>query len=202
MARKSIPRSAPSQAVAAAAAAAPLPRELTAAPADAAPLNVLAAPTHAPFTPPALETAAPQPTEALDAAMEQINAMREMLRQSSEATLQQGRAMYDRLKQTAEETTGSFETAFETAKGGVVEINMKAIETLKANTDAAFGYMRALAGVKSFTELMELQSEHARRSCETFAAQSRDFAQMAQKVADDSAAPLKNVLGRPLGAAA
>ena len=205
MARKPPSRPATPEAIIAAAAATPVPASIAKAAVVAPKAPVMAAAV----APAAVESvvdatvdaaaAAPAPVEAVDAAREQIDTVREMVRQSSEAALEQSRALYERMKQAAEEATGSLETAYGAANKGVAEINLKAIETLKANTDAAFEFARALGEVKSFSELLALQSEHARKGYETLAEQARTFAGLAQKVAADSVGPLNARLGALAG---
>lgn len=191
--RKPASRSASPAAIAAAAAAAPAP-EVAVTPPMAAPRAAAGEPL----------SAAPGPeasAEAFDAATDQLEAMRELLRQSSEATLEQSRAAYERLKQAAEETTGSLGAAYEVANKGLTELQMKSIDTLKANTDAAFDFVRALTGAKSLSDVVVLQSEMARKQYDAMNEQAKEFAELAKKVASESVTPFSATLGKAAGAA-
>jgi len=55
---------------------------------------------------------------------------------------------------------------------------------------------RALAGVRSVSEAIALQSEHMRKQYETLTAQAKELTALAQQVAADAAGPLKDQLDK------
>ena len=79
------------------------------------------------------------------------------------------------------------------------EFNMKAIDAVKASTDAMFEFARALAGARTMSQLVELQTEHVRRQFETANAQAREFAELASKVSARTMAPLGETMGKAFG---
>ncbi|MDB5569171.1 MAG: phasin, partial [Hyphomicrobiales bacterium] len=151
---------------------------------------------------PAAAAVLPAPTEVLDLAMEQMGAVREVLRQTGESTLESSRVAYDRLKKAAEESTGSLEEAYSVAQKGLAELNAKALEALKANADASFEFARALSGARSLSDVLSLQGEHARKGFEALAAQTKEIASLAQKVASETAGPISGKLAKTFDAAA
>jgi len=70
------------------------------------------------------------------------------------------------------------------------------IEIARANTNAAFDFMESLFGVKSASEMVELSTAHARSQFETLSGQSKELAALAQKVATDTAEPIKSGMNR------
>jgi phasin len=136
----------------------------------------------------------PDATEAkaaMNAAAAPIAAMQETLRKAVEKTVADSRAAYARAKATADEATGAVETSVTTASKGVIELNSKAIDALRANADANFDFLKAWINAKSLEEVFALQSELARKQAAAFGAQAKEFGVLAQKIAADSVEPIK-----------
>ena len=129
-------------------------------------------------------------------AMEAVASVQENVRVAAERGAEQNRAAYERVKTSAEEANASLESSFASASKVFGEINAKAFEALRANSVAAFDLFKALASVKSVNEAVALNSEHVRRQMEALGAQTKEMATLAQKLAADSAAPLKAGLAK------
>jgi phasin len=188
--RKSAPRAAVAPALEAPAAVAE-----AAAPAKVERKDQIEADAAAPF-------AGLDPSVVIDGAMTQMTEAREILRQASSASLEQGRAAYARLKDAAEELSASIESAYKASGEGAEALRLKAVDAFKLNADAGFEYARAAATAKTLPDLMTLQADFARKQTEIFGAQAREFASLAEKVANDAFAPLKNAFGKGFGAVA
>ena len=67
----------------------------------------------------------------------------------------------------------------------------RCIEAARENTNAAFDFASQLMTVKSLSEVVELSTAHARKQFETVTAQTKELAAIAQKVATDTAEPVK-----------
>lgn len=65
---------------------------------------------------------------------------------------------------------------------GAKEYNTKFMEFAQANTQAAFAFAQKLWGVKSPTDFVELSVEHSRTQIETMTKQTKELAELAQKV--------------------
>ena len=61
---------------------------------------------------------------------------------------------------------------------------------------AAFDFATQLMTVKSLSEMVELSTAHTRKQFEALATQSKELAAIAQKVATDSAEPVKESFGK------
>lgn len=115
----------------------------------------------------------------------------EMVREMAEKNVLQAKDAYEKMKSAAEETTGMLETTYTNASKGAVEFNVKAMEALRTNVNASFDYMSAMFGTKSLAEATELSTLHFRKQFETLTAQAKDLSGIAQKVAGETAEPIK-----------
>lgn len=138
--------------------------------------------------------------KVMEAAAAPAREMQENVRKAAEKGVEETRAAYARAKDAAEKATSAFETSAKTAADGVVAFNHKLVDSLRANSDATFDFVKSLLGVKSLSEAITLNSEHARKQFEAVTAQSKDLAQLAQKVATDSFAPVRAQLDKALAA--
>ena len=113
-------------------------------------------------------------------------------REIAEKSVAQAKDAYEKVKAAAEEATDVLEETYTTASKGANDYNLKVIETARTNTNAAFDYARELVGAKSFAEVVELSTAHARKQFEAFTEQTKELAALAQKVATDSSEPIKS----------
>src|SRR5262249_29683701 len=104
----------------------------------------------------------------------------------------QAKETYERMKSAAEQATEVMEDTYATATRGVSDYGIKLIEVARRNTNAAFDYYVELMGAKSLSEFVELSTSHARKQFESVPAQTKDLAALAQKVATDTAEPMKD----------
>ena len=119
-------------------------------------------------------------------------------REFAEKGVAQTKDAYEKMKAAAEESTEMLETCYSTASKGSTEYGMKLIEIARANTNATFDYFERLFGVKSPSEMVEISTAHARAQFETLTAQGKELATLAQKVATDTAEPIKTGVNKAL----
>ena len=117
--------------------------------------------------------------------------MPEAFRDMAEKGVQQVKDAYARIKSAAEEATDLAEDTYATATKGAAEFNLKALEALRVNMNAAFDYTREFLGAKTPAEALELSTSHLRKQFEALAAQTKDLSALAQKVATQTAEPIK-----------
>jgi phasin len=154
-----------------------------------------------PFTA-AAEPFAELASQAAEASVSKVAEIHESVRKAAEQGLEQTRTAYDRFRAVTEETTGSFETSYAAAAKGLHEFNAKAIDALKSNADATFELMKSLMNVTTVSEAITLQTEHARKQFEALTAQTKELAEIAKKVATETAEPLKTSVVKTFGKAA
>jgi phasin len=115
----------------------------------------------------------------------------EQMRAFAEKGVSQARDNYAKFKDAAETHNGTIEAVFTTASKGASAYSAKLMEFMKANTTASLDFAQALIGVKSPSEAMELMTSHAKKQFETYAAQAKELAELTQKVATETAEPIK-----------
>jgi phasin len=112
-------------------------------------------------------------------------------REIAEKSVSQAKETYEKMKTAAEEATDVLEDTYATATKGASDYGRKLIETTRVNTNASFDFYTQLMTVKSFSEFVELSNAHARKQFETLAGQTKELAALAQKVATETAEPIK-----------
>ena len=112
-------------------------------------------------------------------------------REFAERGVAQAKDTYEKMKAAAEEATDVLETTYSTAAKGASDYGLKVIEATRVNTNAAFDFAGELITAKSLSEVIELSSAHARKQFEAFTAQGKELGALAQKVAAETAEPIK-----------
>jgi phasin len=113
-------------------------------------------------------------------------------REFAEKGVAQTRDAYEKMKAAAEQNTEMLETVYTNATQGSTEYGLKVIEIARFNTNAAFTFVEKLFGVKSPSELVEVATAHSRMQFETLTAQGKELGTLAQKVATETAEPIKS----------
>jgi len=167
-------------------------------PAAAAPVEFVSAPEPAPepVTPPPAVVA--EVAKAIETPMIPLQEVHGKARALIEKSLVESRANFAKAKSVANEATSAIEASYGAAKDGVVEFNVKAIEAIKTSADANFELFKSLAGAKSISEFVTLQTEFSRKQFESAYAQAKDLAALARKVADEATAPIKAHVSKTL----
>lgn len=148
------------------------------------------------------EAATPSPkktvkaaTAAFEAAMPKLDMANievpAVVREIAEKGVQSARDAYEKMKSHAEETTDLLEDTYSTASKGVAEYNTLALEALRSNVNATFDYFSALLGTKSVSEAVELSTGHLRKQFDVLSNQAKELSVLAQKVASETAEPIK-----------
>ena len=134
--------------------------------------------------------------EAAEDAARPVLEMQRNARAALEKGVVESRAAFAKAKASADEAASAIEVSFTAAKDGVLAINAKAFEALRANAEANFDFLKASLAVKSFSDLVALQNEYARRQVETMTAQAKDIGVLAQKTMSATAQPIKEQVAK------
>ena len=118
--------------------------------------------------------------------------------QDAVAELQsRAKAAYERgTEMTADVTAfhkGNFDAVVEAGKvlaAGMQDLGRKAVEDAKSAAETVTADVKAMAAVKSPTELFQLQGEIARRNLDTLVARTSKNAEVMMKLANDMFAPI------------
>ncbi|MGE0063547.1 MAG: phasin [Xanthobacteraceae bacterium] len=112
-------------------------------------------------------------------------------REFAEKGISQAKENYEKFKSAAEEATDVLEDTYATASKGAATYGQKVIETARANANAAFDFYGELFSAKSYSDVLEISTAYLHKQFDTLTAQSKDLAACAQKVATETAEPLK-----------
>jgi phasin len=112
------------------------------------------------------------------------------------------KANFEQMKTTSEEITAALCDACSTNASRAADYGTKVIEISRTNTSSALEFFSQLADAKSFADLMTLSTTHSRKTFEAASAQNRELWDLAQKVATETAEPIKNSFNRVLHRAA
>lgn len=117
----------------------------------------------------------------------------DQFRAFAEKGAEQSKEVYTKLKSGAEEAHKAFESTVENVRGVSSDFSLKTIATLRANAEAGFSHLEALAGAKSLSEVVELQTAFLRKRFELGVEQAKEFQTVATKAAEDVSKPVKTV---------
>jgi phasin len=113
------------------------------------------------------------------------------MRAFAERGVSQARDNYAKFKDAAETHNGTIEAVFSSASKGASAYSAKLMEFMKANTTANLDFAHELFGAKSPAEALELWTGHTRKQFETIGAQTKELVELVQKVATETAEPIK-----------
>ena len=117
-------------------------------------------------------------------------------REMAERGVAQAKDTYEKMKAAAEEATDVLETTYSTATKGASDYGLKVIEAARANTNAAFDFAGEIMAAKTLSEVVELTSAHARKQFESLSQQGKELGALAQKVATETAEPIKSGMNK------
>jgi phasin len=117
-------------------------------------------------------------------------------REIAERGVAQAKDTYEKMKAAAEEATDVLETTYSTASKGASDYGLKVIEAARTNTNVAFDFANELITAKTLSEMIELSSAHARKQFEALTQQSKELGALAQKVATETAEPIKSGMNK------
>jgi len=118
------------------------------------------------------------------------------LREFAEKGASQAKETYEKMKAAAEEASDVLEDTYATAAKGAADYGLKVLEATRANTNATFDFYTDLMNVKSYSDMIELSTAHARKQFEAVTAQTKDLAALAQKMATETAEPIKDSVSK------
>ncbi|GLS40907.1 phasin [Mesorhizobium tianshanense] len=122
----------------------------------------------------------------------------EQVRAAAEQGVEQAKEAFSKLSSDAETTQKAFESTFEMAKTTSNEVSLKMIAALRANAEAGFTHLEALATVKSPSEFFELQTAFLHKQIEKSAEQAKALQAVMMRAAEDASKPIKDAFEKAL----
>lgn len=120
-----------------------------------------------------------------------INAMQEQLRLGAEKSVEQLRTQYATLKGNAETATDKLEESIAAAQAGTRAFQTKVLDIFRAQSDANFTHVRTLFAATTLTDALKIQQDFVKAQAESLQEQTRALTELAQKVTQDIAEPVK-----------
>ena len=108
----------------------------------------------------------------------------------------QAKENYERIQTAGNEMTTILQRTYSTAAKGVADYNLKLFEIACAHTSAVFDFASKLVTSKSPSEVIEFSKAHARQQFDTVSAQNKELLALAQKVAIETAEPVKQSVAK------
>jgi phasin len=105
-------------------------------------------------------------------------------------------------KAASEDIARILREACSTNARGAADYGTKMIEISSTNTSSALEFLSRLADIRSLTDIVNLSTTQSRKSLEAASAQHRELWELAQKVATETAEPIKKSFDRALHRAA
>jgi phasin len=115
----------------------------------------------------------------------------EQVRAFAEKGVSQAREGYAKFKDAAETHNSTVEAVFGSAAKGATQYSAKLLDIVKTNTGATLDFAQELVGVKSPSAAMELWAAFARKQVEAFTGQTKELAELTQKIVTETAEPIK-----------
>jgi phasin len=104
----------------------------------------------------------------------------------------------EKMKAASGEIADILREAYSTNAKAAADYGAKVIEISSANTSSAFDFLTHLMSTKSLSEIMQLSATQSRKNFEITSAQNKELWELAQKVATETAEPIKNSFTRVL----
>lgn len=123
-------------------------------------------------------------------------------RDMAEKGAAQARENYEKLKSAAEEVTDVLEDTYAKVAKGAADCGLKMLEAARVNSNAQFDYLTDLFKTRTVAEFVELSTAHARKQFDSLSAQTKDISSFVQKVATETAEPLKDTVSKAFSKAA
>ncbi len=113
------------------------------------------------------------------------------IREFAEKGVSQARETYEKFKDVAQSSNETIEAVYASASKGASDYSGKLIDIARTNANAAFDVAEKLVGVKSPTDVFAIWSTYARSQYEAMTAQTKELVELGQRVAAETAEPIK-----------
>ena len=118
-------------------------------------------------------------------------AMPGIFRGIAEQSVVRVRENCEKMKAASGEIADILRETYSTNANGAADYGAKVIEISSANTNSAFDFLTSLMNTKSLSEIIQLSATQSRKNFEVTSSQNKELWQLAQKVATETAEPIK-----------
>lgn len=132
-----------------------------------------------------VEAAMADPVHAVETLEAPLRETQAQLREVVEGRLDETVVTFERWRAATQAGAAAFEANARSGAAAMRTLQVKLIEVAMAHTQAGLDLMQAMLVAPTLPDAVALQVEHVRKSAAAFATQSRDLAEIAQRVAFD-----------------
>ena len=125
-------------------------------------------------------------------------AMPGIFREIAEQSVVRARDNCEKIKAASGEIADILRETYSTNAKGAADYGVKVIEISGVNTNSAFDFLTNLMDTKSLSEVIQLSATQNRKNFEVTSAQNKELWELAQKVATETAEPIKKSFTRVL----
>jgi phasin len=152
--------------------------------------------TARPTAPPAAKAVPPTPASTPGAAalVPASAALAEPLRALADTGLNQARDTFATIKTTTDRLTSGVDESTRATANGFQAFSSSLLNAMQANIDAAFGFVKAMTSARSLSDVVELQSRHARAQFEAVTAQAKELSGIVNRTATAANEPVRKAL--------
>ena len=125
-------------------------------------------------------------------------AMPGIFRGIAEQGVVRARDNHEKIRAASGEIADILRETYSTNAKGVADYGVKVIEISGVNTNSAFDFLTNLMDTKSLSEVIQLSATQNRKNFEVTSAQNKELWDLVQKVAVETAEPIKKSFTRAL----
>jgi hypothetical protein len=123
------------------------------------------------------------------------------LRSITEQSLAQARSAFAKSQEATESFAKGIGSSGEVVQSGLKEMQARMTEAMEAQTQAAFGFFRAMSKVHSLSEAIDLHSGEMRRGVERTLGEAKEMSSLAQSIASKASEPVRKAFDDAMNAA-
>jgi len=123
------------------------------------------------------------------------------LRSIAEQSLAQARTAFAKSQEATESFAKGIESSGEVVQSGLKEMQSRMTEAMEAQTQAAFGFFRAMSKVHSLSDAIDLHSSEMRRGVERTLGEAKEISSLAQSIASKASEPVRQAFDHAMNVA-
>lgn len=126
--------------------------------------------------------------------VQQSNDLIAVYRTLAERSLEQARSAFVKARDDAHTISGKLEESSSAIADGASAVQTYVVNAMQAQANDFFGYFRALADVKTVSDVISLQSSQSRKSLDSSLRQFKELSFLVNEMAVKAATPIRSVL--------
>lgn len=121
-----------------------------------------------------------------------------ILNEIAEQNVTRAKENCEKMRTASGEVADVFRQAYSTNAKSAADYGLKIIEISTINANSNFDFFTSLIGTRSLSDIMALSAAHARKTFDVASAQNKELWDLAQRVATETAEPIRNSVTKVL----